>query len=196
MPYPLRPADPAAVKAKKALFMGVLLGAEIATRRTTTTRLAAPCQPVGLPDVAGPTLRFKRPQPPLVPLFVSAPGNASQRSARPRLPFPKTPAPPSRAALRTTLTIRLQAAERGQPAVKVLADSTRASAGRAVHNCEGRGGERSGKHSQRSTRSRGVAVCVGSLFACVRGGSMKIPRIAGHLRECRRGKQSRRGASQ
>ena len=90
--------------------------------------------------------------------FCERPRRRLSARARPPLHVPKTPAPPSRAALKTTLTIRLQAAERGQTAVKVLADPTPASARRAVHNCERRTGERSGKHSQRSTRSRGVAV--------------------------------------
>src|ERR1700733_9292552 len=80
MPYPLRPAKPAAVKAKNALFMWVLPAPNRYDEEGERPDWRRPCRPVGLPDVAEPTLRFKRPQPPLVPLFASAPAKASQRS--------------------------------------------------------------------------------------------------------------------
>src|SRR3984885_9917307 len=196
MPYPLRPANPAAVKAKNALFMRSSYAPKSLRRRRRKTRLATSLSAGRPSGRRGAQLYESNVRARYWFRYLTAPAKASQARARPRLHVPKTPAPPSRAALKTTLTIRLQAAERGQPAIEVLADPTPTSAGDAVHNCDRRGGERSDKYTQRSTGSRGVPVCVGANFVCVRGRGMKIPRIAGHLRECRRGKQSRRGASE
>ena len=73
MPYPLRPANPAAVKAKNALFMRVLLGAEIATTKKENDPTGdALVDRSAFRTLRGQLCDFKRPRTRLVPLCASA----------------------------------------------------------------------------------------------------------------------------
>src|ERR1700722_516514 len=66
MPNPLRPANPAAVKAKNALFMRSSSAPNRYDEEGERPDWRRPGRPVGLPDVARPTAT-QRPRPRLVP---------------------------------------------------------------------------------------------------------------------------------